>query len=117
MKTVLVVDDEKNYLVVLEELLLEDGYQVVTAGSGPEAMEIVRNTPVDTVLTDIKMPGMSGIDLLDNLRTLDSDLPVILMTAYAEVDQAVNAMKKGALDHIQKPFDNQRCKKSGGPWS
>ncbi|MGO9116909.1 MAG: sigma-54-dependent transcriptional regulator [Desulfomonilaceae bacterium] len=112
MKTVLVVDDEKNYLVVLEELLLEDGYQVVTAGSGPEAMEIVRNTPVDTVLTDIKMPGMSGIDLLDNLRTLDSDLPVILMTAYAEVDQAVNAMKKGALDHIQKPFDNQDVKRA-----
>ncbi len=70
MKTVLVVDDEKNYLVVLEELLLEDGYLVVTAGSGREAMEIVRNTPVDTVLTDIKMPGMSGIDLLDNLRNV-----------------------------------------------
>ena len=92
--------------------MLEDGYQVVTAGSGPEAMEIVRNTPVDTVLTDIKMPGMSGIDLLDNLKTLDSDLPVILMTAYAEVDQAVNAMKKGALDHIQKPFDNRDVRKA-----
>jgi two-component system NtrC family response regulator len=112
MNTVLVVDDEKNYLVVLEELLLEDGYQVVTAGSGPEAMEIVRNTPVDTVLTDIKMPGMSGIDLLDNLKALDSDLPVILMTAYAEVDQAVDAMKKGALDHIQKPFDNRDVRKA-----
>ncbi len=112
MNTVLVVDDEKNYLVVLEELLLEDGYQVVTAGSGTEAIEIVQNTPVDTVLTDIKMPGMSGIDLLDNLKTLDSDLPVILMTAYAEVDQAVNAMKKGALDHIQKPFDNRDVKRA-----
>jgi two-component system NtrC family response regulator len=112
MSTILVVDDEKNYLVVLEELLLEEGYQVVTAGSGQEAVEIVQNTPVDTVLSDIKMPGMSGMDLLDRLKNLDSDLPVILMTAYAEVDQAVSAMKKGALDHIQKPFDNRDVKRA-----
>lgn len=106
MATVLVVDDEKNYLVVLEDLLQDAGYDVATASSGVQAVEILQNTPVDTVLSDIKMPGMSGIELLNAIKAIDADLPVILMTAFAEVDQAVSAMKNGALDHIQKPFDN-----------
>lgn len=112
MTTVLVVDDEKNYLIVLEDLLEDEGYDVYTASSGPEALEIIEAKPVDTVLSDIKMPGMSGIDLLDRIRTVDPDLPVILMTAYAEVDQAVEAMKMGALDHLQKPFDNKDVKRA-----
>jgi two-component system, NtrC family, response regulator len=112
MPNVLVVDDEKNYLIVLEELLEEEGYQVLTASSGAEALEIIANTLVDTVLSDIKMPGMSGIGLLEQITAMDPDLPVILMTAYAEVDQAVDAMKKGALDHIQKPFDNTEVKRA-----
>ena len=58
------------------------------------------------------MPGMTGIELLDNINAIDPDLPVVLMTAYAEVDQAVSAMKKGALDHIQKPFDNSDVKRA-----
>ncbi|MEJ2716172.1 MAG: sigma-54 dependent transcriptional regulator [Deltaproteobacteria bacterium] len=112
MSTVLVVDDEKNYLVVLEDLLEDEGHEILTASSGSEALDIIRTTPVDTVLTDIKMAGMSGIELLEEVTRLDPDLPVILMTAYAEVDQAVDAMKKGALDHIQKPFDNREVKKA-----
>jgi two-component system NtrC family response regulator len=111
MGMVLVVDDEKNYLVVLEDLLEEDGHSVLTASSGEEALNIVRSTPVDTILTDIKMPNMSGIELLHEIQLFDPDLPVILMTAYAEVDQAVEAMKNGALDHIQKPFDNNEVKR------
>ena len=112
MSTVLVVDDEKNYLVVLEELLSEEGYEVLTASCGSEALNIIENTPVQTVLSDIKMPAMTGIELLDRITAIDPDLPVILMTAYAEVDQAVAAMKKGALDHIQKPFDNKDVKRA-----
>ncbi len=112
MTTVLIVDDEKNYLVVLEDMLEDEGYKVLTASSGAEAIEIIQAKPVDTVLSDIKMPGMSGIDLLDNIKAVDPDLPVILMTAYAEVDQAVEAMKKGALDHLQKPFDNKDVKRA-----
>ncbi|MBI4964909.1 MAG: sigma-54-dependent Fis family transcriptional regulator [Desulfomonile tiedjei] len=112
MPTVLVVDDEKNYLVVLEDLLQDAGYEVATASSGAQAIEIIQNTPVDTVLSDIKMPGLSGIELLEAVKAVDSDLPVILMTAYAEVDQAVNAMKNGALDHIQKPFDNHDIRRA-----
>lgn len=112
MSTILVVDDEKNYLVVLEDLLEDEGYGVLTASTGREALEILQSRHVDTVLTDIKMPGMSGIELLEEIKTVDADLPVILMTAFAEVDQAVSAMKKGALDHIQKPFDNKEIKRA-----
>ncbi len=112
MSTVLVVDDEKNYLVVLEDLLEDEGYNVLTASSGAEALEVIAQAPVDTVLSDIKMPGISGIELLDRILALDPDLPVILMTAFAEVDQAVEAMKKGALDHIQKPFDNKDVRRA-----
>jgi two-component system NtrC family response regulator len=112
MSTVLIVDDEKNYLIVLEDLLMDEGYDVLTAPSGAKAIEILANSPVDTVLSDIKMPGMTGIELLDRISALDPDLPVILMTAFAEVDQAVEAMKKGALDHIQKPFDNRDVKRA-----
>ncbi len=110
MNTVLVVDDEKNYLLVLEDLLEEEGYRVYTAASGAEGLELVKTKPIDTVLSDIKMPGMTGVEFFEQIKALDPDLPVILMTAYADVDQAVDAMKKGALDHIQKPFDNKEIK-------
>ena len=112
MPKVLVVDDEKNYLFVLEDLLSDEGYDVLTASNATEAFEIIQRESVDTVLSDIKMPGMTGVELLEKILNVDSDLPVILMTAFAEVDQAVNAMKKGALDHIQKPFDNQDVKRA-----
>ncbi len=112
MSTVLVVDDEKNYLVVLAAILEDEGHTVLTASSAAEAIETLQNTPVDTVLTDIRMPGMSGMELLRQLTSVDPELPIILMTAYAEVDQAVEAMKLGALDHIQKPFDNQDVKRA-----
>lgn len=112
MPKVLIVDDEKNYLFVLEDLLSDEGYEVLTASTASEGLEIIQRESIDTVLSDIKMPGMTGIELLEKILNMDSDLPVILMTAFAEVDQAVNAMKKGALDHIQKPFDNQDVKRA-----
>lgn len=112
MTNVLVVDDERNYLFVLEDLLTDEGYNVLTASSGTEAVEILRNQQIDAILSDIKMPGMNGIELLERVLANDPGLPVILMTAFAEVDQAVSAMKKGALDHIQKPFDNEDIKRA-----
>ncbi len=112
MANVLVVDDERNYLFVLEDLLIDEGYNVLTASSGTEALELLRNQKVDAVLSDIKMPGMNGIELLERIFANDPGLPVILMTAFAEVDQAVSAMKKGAIDHIQKPFDNDDIKRA-----
>jgi two-component system NtrC family response regulator len=108
MDTVLIVDDEKNYTAVLSVVLEEEGYEVLTANSAEEALEILNQTGVDLVLTDLKMPGMDGIELLAHIKAKDQDLPVILMTAHGTVDKAVAAMHKGAYTFIQKPFENDR---------
>ena len=106
MDTILVVDDEVNYLTVMEALLGEAGYEVLTAASAIEAVKIAGASDLDLVLTDMKMPKMSGIELLDETQRLYPDLPVIIMTAYGTVEKAVMAMKKGAFDYILKPFKN-----------
>jgi two-component system NtrC family response regulator len=108
METILIVDDEKNYLLVLSAVLEEEGYEVLTALSGLEALETQKSSDVDLVLTDMKMPGMDGIELLERIKAYDPDLPVIMMTAHGTVDKAVEAMQKGAYSYILKPFDNER---------
>jgi two-component system NtrC family response regulator len=108
METILIVDDEKNYLVVLSAVLEEEGYEVLTAQSGREALEIQETSDLDLTLTDMKMPGMDGIMLLEHIKAKDPDLPVIMMTAHGTVDKAVEAMQKGAYSYILKPFDNER---------
>jgi two-component system, NtrC family, response regulator len=108
METILIVDDEKNYLLVLSAVLGEEGYEVLTALSGPEALEIQKSSDLDLILTDMKMPLMDGIELLEQIKTGDPDLPVIMMTAHGSVDKAVEAMQKGAYSYILKPFDNER---------
>ena len=112
METILVVDDEKNYLLVLKELLAEEGYEVLTAQSGGSALTILQETDLDLVLTDMKMPGMSGLELLEKFKQKDPQLPVVMMTAFGTVEKAVEAMKKGAFDYISKPFDNETLKKT-----
>ena len=106
MDTIIVVDDESNYLTVMETLLGEAGYEVLTAPSAIEALKIAAAADLDLVLTDMKMPKMTGIELLDKLQQLQPDLPVIIMTAFGTVEKAVSAMKKGAFDYILKPFKN-----------
>ncbi|MGD2011944.1 MAG: sigma-54 dependent transcriptional regulator [Desulfobacterales bacterium] len=108
METVLIVDDEKNYTRILGAVLEEEGFEIFTANSGPEALEILEGSDVDLVLTDMKMPLMDGIQLLEKIKTRDSELPVIMMTAHGTVDKAVEAMQKGAYSYILKPFDNDR---------
>ncbi len=108
MDTILVVDDEANYLTVMEALLGgEAGYEVLTAPGGLEAMKVAAHSDLDLVLTDMKMPGLSGIELLEELRRLYPELPVIIMTAYGTVEKAVEAMRLGAFDYILKPFKNE----------
>ncbi|MBM4287062.1 MAG: sigma-54-dependent Fis family transcriptional regulator, partial [Deltaproteobacteria bacterium] len=107
MDAILVVDDEKNYLLVMEALFAGAGYEVFTAYSGEEALEITRRNDLDLVITDMKMPRLSGIELLEQLRQVYPDLPVVMMTAYGTVEKAVEAMKKGAFDYILKPFKNE----------
>jgi two-component system NtrC family response regulator len=108
METILIVDDEKNYLLVLSAVLEEEGYEVLTTASSLEALEILKASDVDLVLTDMKMPGMDGIELLEQIKNRDPELPVIMMTAHGTVDKAVEAMQKGAYSYILKPFDNER---------
>jgi two-component system NtrC family response regulator len=107
METILIVDDEKHYRLVLSEVLQEEGYESFTAASGMEALDILKSQIIDLVLTDVKMPGMSGIDLLENIKEIDPDLPVIIMTAFGSVEKAVEAMQKGAYTFILKPFENE----------
>jgi two-component system NtrC family response regulator len=112
METLLVVDDERNYLLVLRELLVEEGYEVLTAQSVQGALEILAETDPDLVLTDMKMPGLSGLELLERVKQNDPQMPVIMMTAFGTVEKAVEAMRKGAYDYITKPFDNEILKKT-----
>ncbi len=108
MQSILVVDDEPNYQIVLSELYKEEGYEIFTADSGESGLAIVRNTDLDLVLTDMKMPAMDGIEFLKKIKEHNQDLPVILITAYAEVEKAVEAMHLGAFTFLAKPFSNQQ---------
>jgi putative two-component system response regulator len=102
--TILVVDDNPLVLHAVTVLLEEDGYHCVVFSGADEAIAASRTTPFDVVLTDVKMPSVSGLTLLDKMRHLHPDKPVILMTAYAELDTAVDAVRKGAFDFLIKPF-------------
>ena len=107
MHTILIVDDEPNYLIVLSELLRDEGFEVFTAQGGQEALPIVRDTDLDLIISDMKMPGMDGIQLLEQAKKIIRELPVILITAYAEVEKAVEAMRLGAFTYLAKPFSNE----------
>jgi two-component system NtrC family response regulator len=107
METVLIVDDEKNYLVVLSAFLSEEGYETVTADTAEVALEILETTDLDLVLTDMKMPSMDGIELLKRIKGKNPNLPVVMMTAYGTVEKAVEAMQLGAFNFVLKPFQNE----------
>ena len=104
MRRVLVVDDEENLRIVVRTFLKRDGYEVETASSAEEALEKVEAFGPDVILTDVRMPKMSGIDLLTTLKAKSVDTTVIVMSAYGNVDLAIEAMKAGAYDYVQKPF-------------
>jgi len=107
MENILIVDDEKHYPIILGEVLQEEGYRSFTASSGMEALDILNSQLIDLVLTDVKMPGMTGINLLEKIKEIKPDMPVIIMTAFGSVEKAVEAMHKGAYTFILKPFENE----------
>ncbi len=106
MPTILVVDDEPNYLVVLSELLRDEGFEVYTAPGTDEALAVVKEVDLDLVITDMQMPGKDGSVLMHEAKAYNIDLPVIIITAYAEIDKAVAAMQAGAFSYLAKPFSN-----------
>lgn len=103
---ILIIDDEKNYLLVLEALLEEEGYTVTALSDPAMALAYLDESEVDVVITDMKMPGMSGQDVLEHVRRNHPHIPVMIMTAFGTIDRAVEAMKSGAFDYITKPFAN-----------
>src|SRR5450432_1327114 len=104
MRRVLVVDDEENIRLVLRTLLRKHGYEVEIAESGEAALTMVDSFGPDVILTDVRMPKMGGLDLLATLRAKQNMATVIVMSAYGNVDLALEAMKAGAYDYVGKPF-------------
>jgi two-component system, NtrC family, response regulator AtoC len=104
VRRVLVVDDEENIRLVLKTLLKRQGYEVETAETGEAALELVESFGPDVVVTDVRMPNMTGLDLLATLRAKGSEATVIVMSAYGSPDEALEALRAGAYDYLQKPF-------------
>ena len=102
---ILAVDDDPYVLESIATLLRAFGFTVMTCDNANSAVQEIQRTAIDVVLTDIKMPGLTGVELLGMIHKFDSQIPVILMTAYAELDVAVDAIKKGAFDFITKPYN------------
>jgi DNA-binding NtrC family response regulator len=106
--SILVVDDEEIMREILQTLLSREGYEVRLAASGEEGLELARAIPFDAALVDIMMPGIDGIATLEELKRIDEDLAVVIITAYASVESAIAAMKTGAFDYVTKPFKNEQ---------
>jgi len=104
MSSILVVDDEKSLRDFLEIMLEEEGYKVFTAHNADSAVKMIKENVFDLILTDIRMGKSNGIDVLESAQKILPDTPVVMMTAYASAETAVDAMKKGAYDYISKPF-------------
>ncbi|HKO05132.1 MAG TPA: sigma-54 dependent transcriptional regulator [Candidatus Acidoferrales bacterium] len=108
--TILIVEDEARMRRLLELSLGEEGYTTIAAENADTGLKIVGREPVDLLLTDLKLPGMGGLELLEAARRVRADLPVIVMTAYGTVESAVEAMKAGASDYVLKPFSLDEIK-------
>ncbi len=106
LPSILVVDDEPNYLIVLSELLRDEGFEVFTAPSGLDGLKVLGEVDLDLIITDMQMPGIDGLEFLQEIKKKNADIPVIIITAFAEVEKAVVAMQSGAFSYLAKPFSN-----------
>ncbi|MDX9745573.1 MAG: sigma-54 dependent transcriptional regulator [Syntrophales bacterium] len=105
MHRILIVDDELNMRLVLKAMLTKEGYEVLLAEDGLSALEILKSNDIATIVTDLKMPRLDGMGLLNRVAKEYPSIPIIIITAYGTVNTAVDALKKGAFDYITKPFD------------
>ncbi len=103
---ILVVDDEESIRIVVSQVLIDDGHRVTTAESGEQALDLISKRPFNLVVTDIRMSGMSGIDLLKKIRSINSSAEVVIITSYGSMDSAIQAMRDGAYDYLAKPFES-----------
>lgn len=102
---VLIVDDQNGIRILLMEVFNSEGYETFQAANGKIALDIVKNHEPDLVLLDMKIPGMDGLEILKHIKQINSDIKVIMMTAYGELDMIKEATELGALMHFTKPFD------------
>src|SRR5512137_1591228 len=109
-RNILIVDDDSSFRRILEYNLQEEGYEVLSASSGEAGLVLFKEQNPDLVVTDMKMEGISGIDLLNNIKSLSPDTLVIIITAFGAVEDAVEAMKLGAYDYITKPVNRDELK-------
>ncbi|HSF17724.1 MAG TPA: sigma-54 dependent transcriptional regulator [Vicinamibacteria bacterium] len=108
--TILVVDDEDVMREILGSLLTHEGYRVKLASTGEEGLSIANREPIDLAIVDVMLPDRSGIEVLDELKKADPELVVVMITAYASVETAIEAMKRGAFDYVTKPFKNEEVR-------
>jgi DNA-binding NtrC family response regulator len=106
----LVLDDERRMVDIIAMVLRREGYEVASCTDARLALEMLAQEPFDLLITDLRMPGPDGLEVLRRARTASPELPVILMTAHASVSTAIAAMKEGAVDYVEKPFDNDELK-------
>jgi two-component system, NtrC family, sensor kinase len=107
MAKILLIDDEETNVRVLAISLRSDGYEVVTAYSGEEGLEVFEQESPDIVVTDIKMPGMDGIEVLKNIKKRNPEVEVVIITGHGDIDNAIDALKHGASDFINKPVRDE----------
>src|SRR5690554_4911826 len=104
---ILLVDDEAAIRETLKIILKNEGYDIYTAENGNVALEIIRNNIIDILITDLKMPKMNGIELMERVLSLDPDIETIFISAYADIKSAIRAVKLGAIDYLEKSFTNE----------
>ncbi|NWG14436.1 MAG: response regulator, partial [Acidobacteria bacterium] len=111
MPSVLLVDDEPNIIEILEMVLREEKMDVYTSRSGREALDVLRQKRVDVVVSDIRMPDLTGVELLREARQVAPDTAFVMMTAFASTDTAIEALQHGACEYLTKPFRMEELKR------
>jgi len=106
----LIIDDDEAVRLLLKDLLEESGYAVRTAKSGEEALQMIRISTYDIIITDLRLTGMHGLELVKEVKAIDPGIDIVVMTGYASVHSAVESMKAGAIDYITKPFNSDHIK-------
>ena len=109
-RRILLVDDEANVRTVFSDILKKESYLVKEAKDGPEAIKAIDEETFDLALVDLRMPRMDGIEVLENIKKRKPEIPVIVYTGYGSITSAVEAMRKGAFDYLNKPFSPQQLK-------
>ena len=106
----LIIDDDEDVRLLLRDLLEESDYEVQVAQCGEDALKMIRMSTYDLIVTDLRLTGMHGLEVIKEVKAIDAGIDVIVMTGYASVNSAVESMKAGAVDYITKPFNSDQIK-------